>query len=87
MFFESSLNGYKVKVVSAVLEAGSCYFKISASNLTSRKAAVVRGLPLVHSKGVTKTPRLLVENENAGFSRKTDFFQLPILADEHRIIR
>ena len=87
MFLENLLSGYKVKVVSAVLEPGSCYFKTSMSNLTSRKAAAVRGLPLVHSKGVTKTPPLLVKNENAGFSRKTDFLHLPVLPNEHRIIR
>src|SRR5208282_6004283 len=48
---------------------------------------VASGLPLVHSKGVTRTPRLLVEYENASLPGKTDFLHLSVFADEHGVTR
>jgi hypothetical protein len=75
----------KRSTVSAAAEAGSCHFSICPEKFTSREATVTRSLPLVHSKGVTRTPGLIVEYENAGLPRKTDFLHLPV-ADEYGII-
>jgi len=80
---KSLLSGHSLKVNFAVVEAGSCYFEICSRNLTSRETAFVSSLPLVHSKEVTKTPRLLTKYENASFSGKTDFLDLAVFADEH----
>lgn len=80
---KSLLSGHKLKVNFAVLEAGPWYFRICSRKLTNREAAFVSSLPLVHSKGVTKTPRLLAKYENTSFSGKTDFLDLAVFADEH----
>jgi hypothetical protein len=71
---------------SAAADAGSCHFKRSAASLTSREAATDGGLSLVSGKGITGTPRLFVEHENAGLAGKTDFLHLPVFAEEQRII-
>ena len=34
-----------------------------------------------------ETPRLFVEDEDAGLAGKTDFLHLPVFAEEQRIIR
>ena len=54
--------------------------------MTSREAALERSLPLVRWKGLTETARLLAEDENTSFARKSDFRYLPILSKQHGII-
>src|SRR5260370_35579712 len=45
-----------------------------------------RAASLVHSKGVTKSPRLFAEDENTGLARKTDFPYLAIFPDQDGVI-
>jgi hypothetical protein len=78
-------NRYERRIVAAPAEAGSCHFKTCAEKITRREAAVESSLPLVKLKGVTETPRLLVEYEDPRLSRKTDFLHLAVFADEHGI--
>jgi hypothetical protein len=80
-------NRYERRIVSAPAEARSCHFKTCAEKITRREAAVESSLPLVQLKGVTETPRLLVEYEHPRLSRKTDFLHLAVFADEHGIAR
>src|ERR1700730_578568 len=68
-------------------EDGSCHFRTCPEISTKREAAIANSLPLVQSKGVTETPRLLVEYKNASLPRETNFFHLAVFADQHRIIR
>ena len=57
-----------------------------AAEFTSREAAAGCSLPLVHSKGVTETPCLIAENENALLACETHFLDLSRLAQKHGIV-